>query len=219
MKTASTKACTRAGFSLIELLIAVGIVSLVLLAANMLSATGLGVFRTTSVQTGLDADVLRAIDRLSTEIAKADAGSLLPPLPVDGTDDLSFQEVVGLVDGEPVWGPVQETSFEYETGEANDGIDNNSNGLVDEGVVVLLRDVGGPDERRAVLCHGVRELLEGEILNGVDDNGNGLVDEHGYCLQWVEGVLCVRLSVEEVDSTGQHVMRTLQTSVRMRNGL
>ena len=111
----------------------------------------------------------------------------------------------------------QEIAFEYETGEIDDGRDNNRNGLVDEGVVVLLRDAGGANEQRVVLCHGVRERLEGELVNGLDDNGNGLVDEKGFCLQWVDGVLALWLSIELIDGNGMHEVRTLQTSVRIRN--
>lgn len=218
MSTTPTPSRARAGFTLIEILIAVAIVSVALVAVNALSATGVGLFRTTTVQTNLDTRALRVIDRLSTVLAKADAGSLVPPAPEDGTEDLLFQEVIGVVDGEREWGPVQEALFEYEQGEADDGVDNNDNGLVDEGVVVLLRNVGEADEQRVILCHGVSELLEGESSNGVDDNGNDLVDEPGFSIQWVGGVLCLRLSVEEIDSSGDLVVRTLQTSVRMRNG-
>jgi hypothetical protein len=64
----------------------------------------------------------------------------------------------------------------------------------------------------------VRELFEGEQSNGIDDNGNGLVDESGFCLQWVDGVLRVQISVEEIGSGEEHVVRSLQTSVRTRNG-
>jgi prepilin-type N-terminal cleavage/methylation domain-containing protein len=218
MRNASKISRPRAGFTLVEILIAVAVLSLALLAIGMISTTGMGVFKTTALNTGLDSDALRAVDRISSELARADSNSLVPPTPNDGTSELLFQEVVGVEDGEPTWGLVQEVLFEYEAGELDDGVDNNHNGLVDEGVVVLRRDVGGPDERRVVLCQGVRELFEGEQSNGLDDNGNGLVDEQGFCLQWVDGVLRVQISVEEAGSGGEHVVRSLQTSVRTRNG-
>ncbi len=216
MKTAPTKRI-RAGFTLIEVMIALALVSIAIVAANMVSTAGLGILRSTSVETALDTNALRAIDRITFQIAKADAATLLPPEPLDGTSELAFQEVIGLDAGEPLWGPVQEVALVLESAEVDDGLDNNGNDLVDEGRVVMRRDVGGPDERTVVLCHGVRELLEGELLNGIDDNGNGLIDEPGFSLQWDEGVLWVRLSVEEVDGEGRRVVRTLQTSVRTRN--
>jgi prepilin-type N-terminal cleavage/methylation domain-containing protein len=218
MRNASSLARPRAGFTLVEILIAVAVLSLALLAISMISTTGMGVFRTTALNTGLDSEALRAVDRISSELARADSNSLVPPMPNDGTSELLFQEVVGVEDGEPTWGLVQEVLFEYEAGELDDGADNNHNGLVDEGVVVLHRDIGGADEHRVILCRGVKELAEGEVANGLDDNGNGLVDEKGFCLQWVDGVLRVQISVEETGSGGAHVVRSLQTSVRTRNG-
>jgi hypothetical protein len=67
-----------------------------------------------------------------------------------------------------------------------------------------------------VLCHGVRELLEGEVADGDDDNGNGVSDEAGFNVHRVGDVLFVRLSVEESLENGT-IVRTLETSVRLRN--
>jgi prepilin-type N-terminal cleavage/methylation domain-containing protein len=217
MKLVPTLTPRREGFTLIELMIAVAILALVIFIAHTVSTTGLGVFRSTTVRTGLDTKTLRAIDGISTNLEKAAASSLFPPAPEAGTSQLTFQEVTGFAGGEAVWGEVQELAFEYETGEIDDGMDNNHNGLVDEGVVVLLRDAGGANEQRVVLCHGVREHLEGEQVNGIDDNDNGIVDEKGFCLQWVDGVLALWLSIEQIDENGVHQVRTLQTSVRIRN--
>ena len=77
----------------------------------------------------------------------------------------------------------QRFEFVYDPDEVDDGQDNNGNGLIDEGRIVWTRNVGAPDERSVVLCHQVREYLEGEVPNGLDDNGNGLVDEKGLSFE------------------------------------
>ena len=119
------------------------------------------------------------------------------------TQERLWRELVGQINGEfstPDWTPL---------------VYLRRNGLVDDGLLVLTRDVGGNDQR-IVLCRGVREYFEGEVGDGDDDNGNGLTDERGFHIQRVDGVLFVRLSLEESVPTGS-VVRTLETAVRLRN--
>ncbi|MEQ1892117.1 MAG: hypothetical protein ABL998_06210 [Planctomycetota bacterium] len=63
----------------------------------------------------------------------------------------------------------------------------------------------------------MRELAEGELDDGDDDNGNGLVDEEGLSFERTGGRLVIRLSLESLDSNGNSLVRTVQTSVRLRN--
>ena len=105
----------------------------------------------------------------------------------------------------------------YEDDEVDDGIDNDGDGVVDEGVLVLIQDWMGPTEQEVVLCHGVREFLEGETPNMLDDNGNGLIDERGFSVDLDGENLTFRLSLERVDASGNTVIRTLESSVWLRN--
>jgi hypothetical protein len=115
--------------------------------------------------------------------------------------------------------PACTIGFEYEPGEVDDGVDNDGDGLVDEGQVVLTRNAGSANATRAVLVKNVAELLQGEDLNGADDNGNGMEDEAGFCLQRDGEVVHIRLTLESVDDTGNVLRRTTETSIRMRNSL
>ena len=107
--------------------------------------------------------------------------------------------------------------FQYDAGEVDDGIDNDGDGLIDEGVFFLERDSGGANQRRIVLAKNVRELLQGEAPNAVDDNGNGLVDEPGFVASIVGDVVTLRLTIEETTPEGGLVTRTADSSVRLRN--
>ena len=51
-------------------------------------------------------------------------------------------------------------------GEIDDGLDNNGNGLVDEGQVVWITDLGLPGQRAVVLCNWVSEALDGTSQYG-----------------------------------------------------
>ena len=130
---------------------------------------------------------------------------------------LTFQVVVGMEDGVPVFGPPVRLEFELDPDETDDGLDNDGDGVADEGRAVLVRNAGLPGEVRVVLSHWVRELLQGEEANGIDDNGNGLIDEPGLSFDVEGGSLNVRLSLERPDPDGRLITRTLATSVLFRN--
>jgi len=96
-------------------------------------------------------------------------------------------------------------------------LDNNGNGLVDEGRLVLRRNPGAASEQVTVLLTGVAEFLEGEIGgNLIDDNGNGLVDEPGFCLV-VGGQITAHLTLLRPGPDGRVLARTMETSVAPRN--
>jgi type II secretory pathway pseudopilin PulG len=206
----------RAGFTLVEAAVAAALLVLLTSSAVLAARGGIGAFRATQDASDAETRVRRALDRAVFELLSTGLSELLPDPAGDfGTASLQFRRAIGLNGTAPEWGPTQSLTFEYAPEETNDGLDNDGNGLVDDGLLVLTRDVGG-DPHRAVLCRGLRELLEGEVANGDDDNGNGVRDEAGFNVHRVGEVLFVRLSVEEPLETGT-IVRTLETSVRLRN--
>jgi type II secretory pathway pseudopilin PulG len=206
----------RAGFSMVEAVIVLALFVLLMSAAILAARGGMQAFRTARDVSDAETRVRRGLDRIIFELLSAGETELVPnPTGEFGTADLQFRRVVGLTGTAPDFGPTYRLAFEYTTGEIDDDIDNDGNGLVDDGVVVLTRDVGGT-EHRAILCRGVCEMLEGEEPNGADDNGNGVRDEAGFNIHRVGDVLFVRLSVEEPVETGT-IVRTLETAVRIRN--
>jgi prepilin-type N-terminal cleavage/methylation domain-containing protein len=209
---------SRAGFSLVELVISLVIASLLATAAVFAASEGHEAYRSAHRRSSLEAELRRALDRAARELVDTGEDVLVPdPTGLLGTGDLLFRRPLG-VDGDEIeWGPALRLAFESEEGEANDGADNDGDTLVDEGLLVFTRDDGGPDERRVVLCRGVRELSEGEVTNLADDNGNGVSDEGGFNVHRVGDVLFLRLSLEEPHPLTGTIVRTLTTSVRLRN--
>jgi len=206
----------RAGFTLVELAIAVALFLLLMSSAIVAARGGMEAFRSSQDLSDLETRARRALDRAVFELLPVGGTELSPdPEGQFGTDALEFRQAVGLAGTAPVWGERRSLSLQLAPGELDDGLDNDGNGLVDDGELVLVRDVGGA-EQRIVLCRGVRELAEGEAPNGDDDNGNGVVDEAGFNVHRVDNVLFVRLTLEEPVPTGS-ILRTLETSVRIRN--
>jgi prepilin-type N-terminal cleavage/methylation domain-containing protein len=209
----------RSGFSLLELTISVAILSVMMWVAGTVTDRSKKAFGESSLQQRADNEARRAVDRIATELSYAQTTSLVPnPSNAGGTDTITFRQVVDLVAGVPVAGNQIRIRLEAEPGEnANDGIDNDGDGSVDEMRVTLTRDVGLASETTVVLCNGVNRLLEGELAAGADENGNGIVNESGLWISRALEVLTIRLSVQERSRGDRGAVGTVETSVRLRD--
>lgn len=209
---------SRAGFTLIEVAIAALMFVLMMSLLGVVSVTSQSAYHQASLSTKLDTQGRRAVARVAEELTTI-SGTMMNPDPtgVGGTSQIDFQQALGIVNGAVTWGPLTRIGFEYEVGEVNDGQDNDGDGLIDEGVVALTRDVGGVNQKRVVLCREVREMAVGEVANGLDDNGNGVVDEGGFNIQRVGDVMTIRLWLETPGEGGETVGRLHRTTVRLRN--
>lgn len=206
-----------AGFTLIELLISTVLFGLVVGFVAMVSLASERAYRTGATVSQLEAQAQVTMERIVADLQIAGLETIAPdPMAGVGSGELQYMQAL-LQEGEVVWRNTRRLAFEYESGELDDGMDNNGNDLIDEGRVVLIEDLGLPQERRRVLTRWVRELLEGEQKNGLDDNGNGLVDEPGFVLERTGETLFVRLTLERRDSEGRLIRRTARTSTRLRN--
>jgi hypothetical protein len=206
-------------FSITEFVIAVSLFILLSGSAVLAARGGYGAFRETSRNNDIESRVRRAIDRVAQELLSAAESQLVPdPTGQFGTSDLAFAQVIGFdpAADEALLGPALRLAWELAPGEIDDGVDNDGDGVADQGLLVLVRGDGGANERRVVLCHGVRELLEGESADGEDDNANGVVDEAGFNVHRIGDLLYLRLSLEE-PAEPEPIVRTLETSVRLRN--
>lgn len=214
------KGSHNSGLSLTELMIALAVLSIVMGGIVTASLSGQGVYRRGIANVELESRVNRAIERIVRDLSSANSGALNPPA-ADGDDSLEFQRPADSIDGAIVWGPVTRYAFELMRGELDNGLDDNGNGLVDEGSLVRVEDPGGANERRLVIVNNVSRLLEGEEPNGIDDNGNGLVDEAGLAFSLEVGsgtsALLIRLSLHAVGPNGETFWRTAQTRVALRN--
>jgi len=211
----------RDGFTLIETLVALSLAAIVLLTASVAAIRSYGAYRSANLTSSTETRLRQAVRRAAWELMSSSL-SVLQPQNIDddfGTSDLVFQQATGVdvANSRPLWGPPVRLVLEYDRGEADDGVDNDGDGLVDEGVLVLIRDDGGPNEIRTVLCHDVPELGEGETLNNADDNGNGVRDEAGFNVHREGDIVTLRLSVEENDQQGGTAIRTLSATIQMRN--
>ena len=208
----------RSGLSIVEVAISTVLLASLTGAIIMATLRASATYGQSAATGDLNARSSRAIHRVSKELVGARWSSVTPrPLLPFDTDNLEFECPLDTAAGAVTWAPRRQIALQLQTGELDNGLDDNGNGLIDELSIVLVESPGLPGERRTVIVNGVSELLEGELPNAVDDNGNGLADEAGLSFVRVQNRLVVRLSLEELDADGNHLIRTVETSVRLRN--
>ena len=210
---------TRSGFTLLEVAISITVLVTITLAATATVDRSQGAWSTSVTANELNSVSQIALDRIARDLKSAVRGSLTPnvTLPGQSTSTLDYRGNSGWVAGAVVPGAINRLTLELDSTELDDGIDNNSNGVIDERVLVWSDNPGTVDERRSRRASFVAELLEGELPNGIDDNGNGLVDEPGFCIQIDGNTLNLRLTLQRLSPGGAVMTSTVETSVLVRN--
>jgi type II secretory pathway pseudopilin PulG len=208
----------RSAFSLVEIVLAVAILGSVLGTVALVQSRGESLTRSATAENHVNVLAARVADRVVREISSMGSSGAIPdPTTSLGTDSITFQQAFGIVGGVVQWGPPMRLQLELGRNENANGADDDGDGLVDERALVLIADLGGPEERRTVLCDGISALYPGETSNALDDNGNGVVDERGFNLRRVGDVMQVRICVSRAVQGGSAAVATVVTSVRLRN--
>ena len=167
------------GFSLIEVIVASGLLGVVLVGTLMAFDSARNAHRATTRSLELRARGNRVATRLVEALrgADADAFASIPSVPFS-VALVDFQTSSGFGGQENVWSPTRRIAFDAATGS-----------------VSWFEDPDTADERSSTWCSDVPALLDGETVNGLDDNGNGLIDEAGMCLTNRDGVIELHFTI------------------------
>lgn len=204
----------RRGTTLLEAVIAAALLVLLAgVAARSSQSMGAG-YRTEAAVSKLRGNASVAAREVSSLLRSADLDGVQPPAV---PNQVSISETLEFQRSAP-GAPVEVLQFEYEPSDPNDGVDNDGDGLVDEGRLVLVQNPMQVNERRRVLLSSVSENLEGEVPgNLLDDNGNGLTDEMGVCFEYTERTVTFHLTLAERLREGALVEVTVARTVTPRN--
>ena len=204
---------------MVEIMVSLTVASIFMSSLFMAQDTGQKVASRATHEDETQARLSRAVTRVASELRSIIDTSIWEDLSglLNETNILTFQGVESIDEGVMVPGVVTRLEYVLEAGELLDDVDNDGDGLIDEGSVVLTRDPTGPNEISVTLCRNVREYYQGESLDFDDENDNGLVDEAGFHIQRIGDQLIVRLTVEDVDLRGDVVIKSAEALIRIRN--
>jgi prepilin-type N-terminal cleavage/methylation domain-containing protein len=214
------KRTSAAGFSLVEMIIVASILSFALGVPLMILRSAERMRSTVTTHVELQAMARQAIDRIASRLESSRAAMIPQSLLGPGlwSPVVDFQIARNWSGASVNWGPPERIALLPSPEDPDDGLDNDSDGKIDERYVVWTTDVGLPTQRIVVLRRDVPEHLAGEIAgNGIDDNGNGLIDEAGLSFEFVGDQVVIRLSLQGHDSANATIEHTEERRIAFRN--
>lgn len=207
----------RAGFSLLEMVLALTMFTLVIGSALRLLIDGRELSRATQQRAQASTSAQHALDRALDELREASSTVNPDPATAQGSSTIQFQTPLGVAGGVVNWSGMLQLLFEDDPADSLGGGDGDGDGLVDEGRLVLVRDVGALNERRITLANDVPRLDPDELLNNLDDDGDGVIDEAGFNIVRNGEIFTLRLVVSESGPGDEREIGRAEASIRLRN--
>lgn len=193
---------SRAGFTLLEMLIALGLVALVVTNIVLAMEGSTKAYETSSSRVEVEDQARRTLDKIALAVMGSSREGLAPgqQFPLD-THVLTYQLILGYEDGAAVWSDPERIEREEQAAQ-----------------ITWSKNPGVAGEQRVVWTKWVRDTMAGEIGgNLIDDNGNGLTDERGLSFTIEEDLVTIRLTLERPGLDGNPVTVALETQVNVRN--
>lgn len=199
----------RRGFSLIELVGATAILSVIIGTVGLIQMRGHDAERARLAQELAEAVCRRALERVAAELENVDAKLLAPELASErGTSSLTYQHLTGGTGPGTVLRDARcRLALQLAPGEFENGLDDNGDGLVDERRLVLTRAVGAPHPLAIDLCNGIPEFVSGEAPGG----------EPGFWMRRSGDQLTIHLTVRIPCAHGEFASSSQQTTVALRD--
>lgn len=206
------------GFTLIEIAFTTVVFGTIASATMMATLSAQSSSDASMSQSHLEQRVARALDIAVDEFATAGSSALSPTCAAPlGSDRLTYRRPTGIVGGAIAWDTASSLVFEYGGDDTNNGIDDDGDGWIDEGRIVLVRNVGLASQTRTIIAVDVPELATTELANGLDDNGDGLIDEKGLSFRLTGRTLRITLAIVGVDRRGRRIASSQTISSELRN--
>jgi len=191
------------GFTLIEIMISVVILALLVLGIYQVMASSQNLYAAGMSRSEIQERVRRALAEIAEELRQANSGSFVPitfgttapDAPTDQT--VTFQTCTGFAGGVATWGPAVTFTTIASDGEAENGLDDNFNRLIDERKLVRIQGA-----RTRVLADNLRQ----GSLTFTPALTAGLVTS-----------VRVELTIEGVDDKGRILSGTDRVTVQLRN--
>ena len=194
------KSISRSGWTLIELSLAVILVTVVMGKAALVMKAALGLASEETASMHYEDQARRVMDRIALAIMGSNRDTLDPQLEEVHSDRIHYNSSLGLDNGVVVWSDPLEIRL------GDSGTD-----------VEWYENPAAAAEKKVVWTSLVSPLLEGELPNGIDDNGNGLIDEDGLSFVIEGDSVRIRLTLRRPEVGGRTVQQTVESIVTCRN--
>ena len=207
----------RAGLTLLELMISMVLIAAVVGIPIAALRSFNQAYQAAAITSELDLQARRAMKTIVERIRATSQDVIGPPgLGPGVTSSWIDSQAATFAGGARAWDNAERIAFEYLPTDPDDGVDNDGNGLVDDGRIVWIQNLG-PGQQVTTLCSWVSEGLEGETpANLADDNGNGLIDERGLSFEVLGELITVRITLAR-RYEGQLLMHSIDRTVSFRN--
>ena len=200
------------GLTVVELAVALAgtavVVGLVSMSTGTAFDTWQGTVATSEVELTADLAVDRFVEHLSDAALTTIADDLSAP---SGGSSVTFQTRTGYAGGSVTLGPSTTIVWRSDAGDPRDDVDNDGDGLVDEGEVVVVTEGAG----EVVLVRNVAEFHDGEDGADHDRNGNGLRGEQGLAFELDGRRLTVHLTLERKGADGERIACSRSAHVKL----
>ena len=195
----------KSGFTMIELLIALVILTLIVTNISMVTKTGSAAYEASVFRNNLNEQLDQNLDRIALAIMASDAEGL-DPLPVApaSSPQITYRASLGIIDEVVQFDDAERIAWVAGAGPA-------------AGQVVWTEKPGEVDQRDVIWSNWVPTMFDGELPNGGDDNGNGLLDESGLSFDTNGDEVFIRMTVERVGPDGNLVPMQAIRNVTCRN--
>jgi prepilin-type N-terminal cleavage/methylation domain-containing protein len=189
----------RAGFTLLEILIATAIFGLVLANVTMVSRTSQEAYRTGAFMGVLEEQAEQTMDRIEMAVMSSEHADLAPAPPLFASA-IDYERSLGVEDGQMIFDNPERIELELGLGQ-----------------VTWLQNPQTAEERKVVWTRHVPEYMQDELPNAADDNDNGLVDESGLSFDMEGRQVSIRLTLQREDSKSRVYTRMIESRVTCRN--
>lgn len=207
----------QAGVSVIDVLLGASVMIAALSGLMAFLQSSIAGSRTVSERSVLARRANDFVRRIADELSMADDASLTPAAAPLGASLLDFRVPQSVAAVGVTWQNATRVEWQVDPNDPADGVDNDDDGVIDEGIVMLRRNVGLAGEQATILATNVLPLLEDETVNNLDDNGNGLVDETGLSFAIdANGMVTIRVTLFSQSANGL-LLRTAEAAVSPRN--
>ncbi len=205
----SLRSAKKAGFSLVELLIALTIFALLTVNIAMVSKSGTAAAEGDLFRQLLDGELDMTLDRVKLAIMSATADNVYPQISGPASaSHIDFSTSMGVQAGVHVMGDPERIRWTPSGAE--------------KGRVIWTQALGLAAERDIQWSSNVPTLQKKETINELDDNANGLVDEPGLAFHVQhaddqELQVFVTLTVAKENTNGNIIPINRQVNVTCRN--